>query len=166
MRGPLPIYPLFDIGWPCWWGGGGIRAQGALYLPNVESSFKLLDHDSCLTGKTSFSSMEKVLLQSAEHFSKLGKQKILTGYRIKVSAISSGFFQDQEGKILKKSISSVSISYSVQWVSLFRTKNISNDFKDFWVSKVNLLLFKMFIELLHYYFMTQSQWVHYFMVLK
>ena len=29
-----------------------------------------------------------------------------------------------------------------------------------------LLLFKMFIELLHYYFMTQSQWVHYFMVLK
>jgi hypothetical protein len=27
-----------------------------------------------------------------------------------------------------------------------------------------LLLFKMFFELLHYYFMTQSQWVHYFMV--
>jgi hypothetical protein len=25
---------------------------------------------------------------------------------------------------------------------------------------------KCFIELLHYYFMTQSQWVHYFMVLK
>jgi hypothetical protein len=95
-----------------------------------------------------------------------GEIKILTGYRIKVSVISSGFFQDQEGKILKKSVSSVSFSYSVQWVSLFRTKNISNDLKDFWVSKVNLLLFKMFTELLHYYFMTQSQWVHYFMVLK
>jgi hypothetical protein len=64
--------------------------------------------------------MEKVPLHSAKYFF---KEKSLLGCAKKVSAISDGFFQDQEGKFSKKSSNSVTISSSVSFLQLTHTQS-------------------------------------------